>query len=80
MNVAIISKITLLEQPEQHVLSIRSIIHFDDYPRVAGKAYGKIMDYAIRKGLLLSSGPFVCYHNADLEHLDVEMGFLLLNH
>jgi effector-binding domain-containing protein len=75
MNVAIISKITLLEQPEQHVLSIRSIIHFDDYPRVAGKAYGKIMDYAIRKGLLLSSGPFVCYHNADLEHLDVEMGF-----
>ena len=33
------------------------------------------MEHAARNGLLLSSGPFVCYHNADLENLDVEMGF-----
>jgi effector-binding domain-containing protein len=75
MNVAIISTINAIEQPEQHVLSIRTTIHFDDYPRVAGQAYGRIMEYAARNGLLFSSGPFVCYHNADLENLDVEMGF-----
>ncbi len=72
---AIISKINLIEQPEQHVLSIRTFINFDDYPRVAAKAYGKIMDYIIQNDLLPSGGPFVCYHNADLKNLDVEMGF-----
>lgn len=72
---AIISKINLLEQPEQHVLSIRTTIHFNDYPNTAKQAYGAIMEYAARNGLMLSGGPFVCYHNADLENLDVEMGF-----
>jgi effector-binding domain-containing protein len=33
------------------------------------------MDYAQDNGLLLSGGPFVCYHNTDLKSLDVEMGF-----
>ncbi|WP_283410763.1 GyrI-like domain-containing protein [Anoxynatronum buryatiense] len=72
---AIISKINLFEQPEQHVLSIRTTIHFDDYPSTAGQAYGKIMAYADRNGLLFSGGPFVCFHNVDLANLDVEMGF-----
>lgn len=71
----IISKISLFEQPEQHVLSIRTTIHFNDYPNTAKEAYKKIMKYAELNGLLLSGGPFVCYHNADLENLDVEMGF-----
>lgn len=71
----IISKISLFEQPEQHVLSIRTTIHFNDYPNTAVQAYKKIMEYAECNGLLLSSGPFVCYHNDDLENLDVEMGF-----
>lgn len=35
----------------------------EDYPRVAGQAYEKIMEYADRKDLLVSSGPFVCFHN-----------------
>lgn len=72
---AIISKINLLEQPEQYVLSIRTTIHFNDYPNTAKEAYEKIMKYAELNGLLLSGGPYVCYHNADLENLDVEMGF-----
>jgi effector-binding domain-containing protein len=72
---AIISKINLLEQPEQHVLSIRATIHFNDFPNTAKQAYDKIMEYAARKNMLLSGGPFVCYHNTDLENLDVEMGF-----
>jgi effector-binding domain-containing protein len=72
---AIISKIGLIEQAEQHVLSIRTRIHFNDYPNTAKDAYEKIMEYAERHGFLFSSGPYVCYHNADLEDLDVEMGF-----
>lgn len=72
---AIISKISLFEQPEQHVLSIRTTIHFDDYARIAGRAYENIMAYVNRKGLMVSNGPYVCYHNTDLENLEVEMGF-----
>ncbi len=72
---AIISKINLIEQPEQHVLSIRTTIPFKDYPNTAKQAYERIMEYAQQNDLLLSSGPFVCYHNTDLENLDVEMGF-----
>lgn len=72
---AIISKINLFEQPEQHVLSMRTTINFNDYPNTAKQAYKRIMEYAARNGLLLSSGPFVCYHNDNLENLDVEMGF-----
>jgi len=72
---AIISKINLLEQPEQHVLTIRATIDFNDYPKTAEQAYREIMEYAAHNGLLLSGGPFVCYHNANLENLEVEMGF-----
>jgi len=72
---AMISKINLLEQPEQHILAIRTTIHFNDFPSVVRKAYDKIMEYAARNNMLFSGGPFVCYHNADLESLDVEMGF-----
>lgn len=71
----IISKINLIEQPEQHVLSIRAAINFNDYPKIARQAYGQIMEHAAQSRLLLSGSPFVCYHNGDLEKLDVEMGF-----
>ena len=71
----ILSKINLVEQPEQHVLSIRETIHFNDFSVIAKQSFGEIMAYAAFSHLLLSDGPFVCYHNADLENLDVEMGF-----
>lgn len=71
----IISKINLYEQAEQYVLSVRTTINFNDYPKTAEQTYSKIMEYATQNNLLLSDGPFVCYHNADLENLDVEMGF-----
>lgn len=80
MEIAIISKISLIEQPEQHVLSVRTTISFNDYTNTAEKAYRKILEYAKLNGLLLSGGPFVCYHNADLEKLDVELGFPIARH
>ena len=54
MNMAAISNINLIEQPEQHILSIRTRIHFDDYPNAAKQAYEMIMEYAACSGLLLS--------------------------
>lgn len=75
IEIATISKINLLEQQEQYVLSVRTTIHFDNYPNIAQQAYKRIMEYAEYNDLLLSSGHFVCYHNTDLENLDIEMGF-----
>lgn len=72
---ATISKINLIEQPEQHVLSIRTTIHFNNYTNTAKETYAVIMEYAVCNGILLSGGPFVGYHNVDLENLDIEMGF-----
>ncbi len=72
---SIISKINLLEQPKQHVLSIRITINFNDFPNTAKLAYDNITEYAECNNILLSGGPFVCYHNTDLDNLDVEMGF-----
>jgi effector-binding domain-containing protein len=71
----VVSRIELIEMPIQHVLSIRTTLRFADYPAVAQRCYGKIKEFAAHKQLLLSGCPFVCYHNVDLEHLDVEMGF-----
>jgi len=76
---AIISKIDLIEQPKQHVLSLRTVAHFNDFPKTAEQAFREIMDFVERNDLLLSGGPFVCYHNTDLENLDIEMGFTLAN-
>ncbi len=72
---AIVSKINIYEQPEQHVLSIRKTIKFSDFPNIAQQAYEQIEAYVKQKSLLVSDCPFVCYHNSDLENLDVEMGF-----
>jgi effector-binding domain-containing protein len=72
---AILSKINLYEQPEQHVLSIRKTIRFNDFPNIAKQVYEQIDEYTRQKNLLFSDCPFVCYHNSDLENLDVEMGF-----
>jgi effector-binding domain-containing protein len=77
MEMPIISKIQLFEQPEQPVLAIRRTIHFNDYPQIAGAAYEEIMAYAAQHAWLFAGGPYVCYHNSDLEKLDVEMGFPL---
>jgi len=76
---AIISKINLFDQPEQHVLSIRTTIHFNDFPDFSGQVYRKIEEYAAQTGLLFSDSPFVCFYNTDLENLDVEIGFPVAN-
>ena len=70
-----ISKINLIEQAEQYVLSIRKIIRFEEFPQIAEQCYAKIGQFALQNDLLFSGCPFVCYHNVDLENLDTEIGF-----
>ncbi len=71
-----ISTITLTEQPEQHVLTIRTTIDFmKDFEGFCEQAYSKIIDYLNQIDILLGGEPFVCFHNTDLENLDVEVGF-----
>lgn len=71
----IVSKIQMFELPEQHVLAIRETIHFNDYPKIAQQSFEKIIEFAAGQGMLFSSGPYTCFYNADLENLQVEMGF-----
>jgi len=75
----VISGIKLFEKPEEHVLSIRKKISFQDFPQTAEKVYEQIIKYAKEKNLLFSGPAFVCYHNNDLENLDVEMGIPVAN-
>jgi effector-binding domain-containing protein len=71
----IISEINLFEQPVQHVLAVRTIIKFADYPKIAEQTFKKILEYLALNCVSVSGGPYVCYHNTDLENLDVELGF-----
>jgi effector-binding domain-containing protein len=70
-----ISHIELYELPAQPVLSIRTVISFCEFPSKAEKAFSTILAYLDEIQRLPAAGPFVCYHNTDLDHLDVEMGF-----
>lgn len=71
----VVSKIGLFEQGRQHVLSIRTVLDFKDFPKAAKESYAQLTAFMESRNLLPSGCPFVCYHNADLVHLDVEMGF-----
>ena len=44
-------------------------------PQVLGEGYGEIMQYLERAGIEPAGPPFSLYHNMDMEHLDVELGF-----
>ena len=71
-----ISDITLKEQLEYCFLSIRTTINFaTEFESFTGKSFQKILDYLDRQNVLVSDGPIVCFHNMDLERLDVEVGF-----
>lgn len=70
-----ISEIEFYDIPAQPVLSIREVMPFSEFPIRAESAFTKILAYLTQSGRLPAGGPFVCYHNTDLEHLDVEIGF-----
>ncbi len=71
-----ISDITVKEQLEYCFVSIRKTIDFaNEFASFSGGGFQKIMDYLDSQNILVCDGPIVCFHNMDLERLDVEVGF-----
>ncbi len=71
-----ISEITVRQLPEQHMLTLRKTIDFfSEYADFMGNAIGGILPLIAERGVFPSSGPIVCFHNMELEALDVEIGF-----
>ncbi len=64
-----------IDRPAQPVLSIRTRAAVQDLPQVMGKAYGTIMQYMGELGVQPVSAPFVAYFNMDMQDLDMEVGF-----
>ncbi|MDU5336409.1 GyrI-like domain-containing protein [Enterococcus sp.] len=72
-----IAAITVKQLPEQHLLTIRkTIAFFEEYAEFMGNAVDIIQRQIEKNGALPSSGPIVCFHNIDLDELDVEIGFV----
>lgn len=71
-----ISQITLKQQPSYHSLSIRKTIDFmKEFADFAEYSFGKILKYLESINELPGGAPIVCFHNMDLENLDLEIGF-----
>ena len=64
-----------IDRPAQSVLSIRTRAAVQDLPQVMGKAYGAIMQYLGELGVPPAGAPFVAYFNMDMQDLDMEIGF-----
>ena len=71
-----ISKIMIKQFPVMHLLSVRKTIDFmNEYADFMGSAIEAIQSCIEKQGAYPGSGPVVCFHNVDLEALDVEIGF-----
>lgn len=71
-----VSEIMVKQFPEQRMLTMRKTIHFyTEYSDFIGTAINSILPLIEESGAFPSSGLVVCFHNIDLEALDVEIGF-----
>ncbi len=71
-----VSEIMIKQLPKQHMLTIRKTIDFfSEYAGFMGGALETILSLIEENGEFPSSGPIVCFHNMELETLDVEIGF-----
>ena len=75
-----ISSISLKQQPSFYSLTIRKTINFlNEFSDFAGQSFDKITKHLENLNELLGGDPIVCFHNMDLEKLDVEVGFPVAN-
>ncbi len=65
----------LKDQARRPTLSIRMIISVTELPTVIGPTLMKIYNYLVGLGEQPTEVPFTAYHNMDMAHLDVEIGF-----
>ena len=65
----------LTNRDAQPTLVVRKRAPVQQLPQVLGQAWGAIMQYAGRNGLMPAGPPYVAYHNMDMQNLDLEIGF-----
>ncbi len=65
----------LSEQPEQPVLSIRTVTTAEQLPAQFGKAFAALGQYLRELNATPQGIPFGAYYNMDMQRLDVEIGF-----
>lgn len=71
-----ISDITVKEQPAFGFVYIRKTIQFlKEFGDFSAQSFSHILARLDGLGILVSDGPIVCFHNMDLERLDVSVGF-----
>ncbi|MDL2215459.1 GyrI-like domain-containing protein [Ruminococcaceae bacterium OttesenSCG-928-N02] len=71
-----ISNIEIKQEPKHYTLTIRKTIDFmKDYSDFAEQVLALTGSYLSELGVYPISGPVVCFHNQELETLDVEMGW-----
>jgi effector-binding domain-containing protein len=63
------------ETKEQKTVVIRITTSLAELSDTLDAVYGELMGYLERQGLETNGYPFVLYHNADMEALDLEAGF-----
>lgn len=66
---------TFEEKAARPTISIRTRAAVGDLPQVLGKAYGDIMNYLHEIGVQPAGAPYAGYFNADMQDLDIEVGF-----
>lgn len=75
-----ITNILIKEEPQHYTVTIRKTIDFmKEYSDFAEQVLDNTGKYLSKLGLFPISGPIVCFHNIDLESLDVEMGWQIVH-
>lgn len=75
-----ISNIEILSLRKQKILSVRNYSDISNLPSLIGESFKKITDYLNEIGEFTSDVPFVAFHDANPENLDVEIGFPVPKH
>ena len=68
-------EVTLDEQAALPTLVVRTRTSVHNLPSALGQAYGAVASYLGGLGQAPAGPPFSAYYNADMEDLDVEIGF-----
>lgn len=63
------------ELKEKQTAAIRTTVNVKDLHAVMGKSYDEVFGCMKEQGANPAGPPFAVYHNMDMEHLDVEIGF-----
>ncbi len=63
------------EQPAQSALVVRTTVSVRELQSAMGAAFEAVARYLGELGEAPAGPPFAAYHNMDMEHLDVEIGF-----